>query len=74
MQSSKNELINNAKQGDLKNLLEDAGEQLANEEADTITIASINKGDEFYIKGIKFKITKQMRRGKIVAKMIGYKK
>lgn len=71
MQEYRHSEIVKSSEGDIKDLTKELEEDLSTGKADSARIALIEIGDEFEIKGLKFKVTKKHNRKRITAKLIG---
>lgn len=63
--------IIDAKVGHTPELLSKLKQDLDSGKADQAVIALIKIGDEFELRGLRFKVTKTRSRGRITAKLIG---
>ncbi len=71
MQEYKNDELVKASEGAVYKLLNQVQKDFAKGVADQAIIATIQEGDEFEIKGLKFVVKQKMSRGRIQAKLKG---
>ena len=71
MQEYKDNKIVKAQEAEIQKLAATLQEDVEQGKADSARIAVVERGDEFEIKGLKFRVTKKHNRGRITAKLIG---